>query len=511
MLDKGADIMAKARILVVEDERIVAMDLRGRLRKLGYDVVGIASWGEEAIGKAEELRPDLALMDIKIKGELDGIEVAQHLRTFLDIPAIYLTAYADEHTLERAKVTEAFGYILKPFEERDLHTTIDMALYKHKMERRIKESERWLAATLNSISDAVIATDAQGCVKFMNPMAQVLTGWSEEDALGNDSNQVFCPIDGKARAPIESPIVKALSEGVVARLPQGTLLVARDGSEIPIEDSASPILDEKGNISGVVLVFRDITERVRAQEALRQYNAELQTQNAELEAFAHTVAHDLKNPIGNMIGYAALLQEDEGNFTEELRQECLETIEQCGLEACNIIDELLLLAAVRKSEVQAEPLQMEHIVTKAKRRLRYMKQDRQAEIVVPESWPVALGYGLWVEEVWVNYLSNGIKYGGSPPRLELGATAQSDGMVRFWIRDNGPGLEPEDQDRLFTPFTRLNQVRAEGHGLGLSIVQRIVDKLGGQVGVESQVGQGSTFIFTLPTANGTKHDHGDGM
>jgi signal transduction histidine kinase len=132
-----------------------------------------------------------------------------------------------------------------------------------------------------------------------------------------------------------------------------------------------------------------------------------------------------------------------------------------------------------------------------------MVEQSHAEIVGPEAsaWPVALGYAPWVEEVWINYLSNALKYGGRPPRIELGAKAQPDEMTRFWVRDNGPGIPPEAQARLFTPFTRLDQVRAKGHGLGLSIVRRIVEKLGGQVSVESQVGQGSVFSFTLPGGN----------
>jgi signal transduction histidine kinase len=118
--------------------------------------------------------------------------------------------------------------------------------------------------------------------------------------------------------------------------------------------------------------------------------------------------------------------------------------------------------------------------------------------ITPELWPVAEGYTPWVEEVWINYLSNGLKYGGHPPRLEVGATPQDDGMIRFWVKDNGPGLDAEEQARLFAEFTRLGKVRAQGHGLGLSIVRRIMEKLGGQAGVESEVGQGSLFYFTLP-------------
>jgi signal transduction histidine kinase len=142
---------------------------------------------------------------------------------------------------------------------------------------------------------------------------------------------------------------------------------------------------------------------------------------------------------------------------------------------------------------------MAAIVASAQDRLSHEIEEHQVEISVPAEWPVATGYGPWIEEVWVNYLSNGIKYGGEPPRLSLGATRQPDGSVRFWIRDNGPGIAPEDQARLFIPFSQLNQVRANGHGLGLSIVRRIVERLDGKVGVASQVGKGSIFAFTLPT------------
>jgi signal transduction histidine kinase len=171
----------------------------------------------------------------------------------------------------------------------------------------------------------------------------------------------------------------------------------------------------------------------------------------------------------------------------------------------NIIEELLLLAGVRQTQVEAKPLDMTSILAEAQSRLSDVIQEQRAEIVVqqPGAWPVALGHAPWVEEVWINYISNGIKYGGRPPHLELGATAQDDGRVRFWIRDNGPGLTPEERGRMFIPFTRLAQARATGHGLGLSIVRRIVERLGGQVGVESEglPGRGSVFYFTLPVSN----------
>ena len=183
-------------------------------------------------------------------------------------------------------------------------------------------------------------------------------------------------------------------------------------------------------------------------------------------------------------------------------QQYLQLVQEHSFKMGNIIDELLLLSSVRKlEEVRTEPLDMAAIVDEVQQRLSHMVEEYQAEVAVPDTWPVAQGHGPWVEEMWVNYLSNALKYGGRPPRVELGATAQEDGMVRFWVRDNGPGLTPEEQARLFAPFERLDQVRVAGHGLGLSIVLRIVEKLGGQVGVESVVGQGSVFSFTLPAAD----------
>ena len=255
------------------------------------------------------------------------------------------------------------------------------------------------------------------------------------------------------------------------------------------------------------LALRDLQKRLqeanrelaRRLEELARSNAELQARNEELDAFAHTVAHDLKNPLTSLIGYSTSLQKFRANLSDEELGRHLNAIAQSGRKMTSIIEELLLLSSVRKvEEVKMAPLDMAGIVAEAQGRLAYLIEEYRAEIVLPERWPTALGYGPWVEEVWTNYLSNAIKYGGQPPRVELGATERADGFVRFWVRDNGAGLTPEEQAKLFTPFTQLHQVRAEGHGLGLSIVQRIAEKLGGQVGVESQVGQGSVFLFALP-------------
>jgi len=256
------------------------------------------------------------------------------------------------------------------------------------------------------------------------------------------------------------------------------------------------------------LALRDLHRQIQAANArLARQLKELEARNEELDAFAHTVAHDIKNPLTMIIGYADSLLADHQRMSGDERDESLRTLKQSAAKIVNIVDELLLLASVRRTEVTLEPLDMNYVVEQACRRLAYLIRECRAEIVVPSEWPQAVGHAPWIEEIWVNYISNGCKYGGKPPRVELGARLLADGWVRFWVQDNGMGLSPEEQLRLFTPYTRLGgtqggapQVRARGHGLGLSIVHRIVEKLGGQVGIESEnlPGRGCTFSFTLP-------------
>jgi signal transduction histidine kinase len=238
---------------------------------------------------------------------------------------------------------------------------------------------------------------------------------------------------------------------------------------------------------------------LRSVELQRQID-EKEALIADLDAFAHTVAHDLQNPLSLIIGYASFLQTiAEETLNGEIR-EAVEPILQTSEKMVHIVDELLILSSVRQQEVRPISLDMAEIVSEVQKRLRQVIEEYGATLVLPESWPAAAGHPAWVEEIWVNYISNAIKYGGSPPRVELGAEPGADGMVRFWVRDNGDGLDPAVRDRLFAAYTRLDQVRASGYGLGLSIVRRIVDKLGGEVDIESpnRPGQGSTFTFTLP-------------
>jgi PAS domain S-box-containing protein len=261
--------MAGKRILVVEDEIITADDIRENLQDLGYTVLAVVSSGEEAIKKIEEASPDLVLMDIMLQKELDGIETAKQIRFRFNIPVVYLTAYSDKKILERAKITEPFGYILKPFSERELQINIDIALYKHKMEKELKESEKWLAAIIKGLGDAVVATDKNGIIKHMNPFAEAITGWKRENALGKPLTTVFNIISKETEKPTENPVTKAIRENIFYGLADNTILITKEGTEIPVDIIGSTIKDDNHSVIGIALIFSDIIERKKTEEALR--------------------------------------------------------------------------------------------------------------------------------------------------------------------------------------------------------------------------------------------------
>ncbi len=261
------------RIMIVEDERIVAEDIKRSLEDMGYNVPAIFSMGEDAIDKIKDVAPDLVLMDIVLQGKKNGIKTAMDILKSYNIPVVYLTAYADEKTLSRAKMAEPFGYIVKPFDEKELRSTIEMALYKHRMEKRLKESEEWLSTTLKSIGDAVIATDPLGNIRFLNPVAERLTGWAHKDALGRPLKDVFKIVSEETGNPVESPLDKIRETGVVVGLANHTVLISKDGGEIPIDDSGAPIKNMQGEVTGAVLVFHDVTEKRRAERELSKLSS----------------------------------------------------------------------------------------------------------------------------------------------------------------------------------------------------------------------------------------------
>ncbi len=263
--------MDKIRILIVEDEGLIARDIKDMVRNAGYEVSAVVGTGEDAVEKAETTHPDLILMDIILRGEMDGVEAAEKIRKRFNIPVIYLTAHTDENTLQRAKLTEPLGYTLKPVEQKELMTVMEMALYKHQMEIKLRERQSWLSTILQSIGEGVIATDRFGNITFINPVAEKLTGWNQPESIGKPLTSILHLVDEDTGKLVRVAIPELLANCSSNPL-NGNIQIVNYIEKTPIELTSTAIQDEKENICGLVLVLHDLTERKRYEEKLR-YNA----------------------------------------------------------------------------------------------------------------------------------------------------------------------------------------------------------------------------------------------
>lgn len=259
----------RTKILVVDDEPD-NVELLTAYLSYDYDIIPAYS-GREALNILEESQqdlPDLVLMDIMLKDGMDGVEAADHIHVNYSIPLVYITAYADDNIMQRAKLTEPFGYILKPFEESELRTNIEIALYKNEMENKLKESQKWLTAILNNTGDAIIATDQSGHVKFMNPFAEALTGWKQDEVLGKHLKDIFYVESEETGNAVEDPVEKVMREGAFYGLASQTLLVTKSNTRIPVDIIGSPIKTENGKLIGILINFSDISERKKIENLI---------------------------------------------------------------------------------------------------------------------------------------------------------------------------------------------------------------------------------------------------
>ncbi len=327
---------------------------------------------------------------------------------------------------------------------------------------------------LEQLDDGVVVLDGENRLVDLNPTAESLlgcNGW--EPGIG--ARQII-------------PFWARLEDRIAATETQSIEIDLGGESKSIIEVTSTPLHDDEGISLGRVLVLHDATTQVRLVR--------------DLDAYTETVARDLKTPLAAVIQCIDTVEAAKHEMTRESTHYLRSAGSACD-RMTETIDALLSFAQLRAwDDIKLEPLDMKRIVDSALQRLSATIAKSGADVVLPDQWQAAVGHPVWVEEVWANYISNAIEYGGTPPRVEVGAWPDGRGMLRCWVRDNGPGLDENQRAQLFTEFTRLEPGRTEGHGLGLSIVRRIVEKLGGNVGCDSLPGKGSTFWFTLSERGG---------
>ena len=489
-----------ARILVVEDESIVAFNLQQRLSKLGYDVPAIAVSGQESFDLVEQTLPDLVLMDIHIQGDMDGIDVAARLRETHAIPVIYLTAYSEDSTLERARKTRPYGYLLKPFSERELHATIQMAFERHKLEIELVDSQRQLQQALDAASLGVLELDKASTAITTSPRSADLIGWSPDQP--HTLADLLARVDASDRAAITSKLQESLSA------------LQHFSEEFRVLVEGLPprwVKIDAGHASGQRMtgVVQDISERKNNEIRLKMLNeglehlvaertSELNLSLKELEAFSYSVAHDLRSPVRAIVGFS---RELIGQHETELGSDGLDLatrITTAGQRMGALIDALLHMSRLSQVPMQLRVVNISAFATDIAAQLMDAAPQRVAQVNVSPNLEAMADPAL-VHSLLDNLISNAWKFCGrnEVTRIDVGAKTLN-GETVFFVRDNGCGFDMASANRLFGPFQRLHREDDyAGTGIGLTIVQRIVMRHGGRVWAYSEPGKGAAFHFTL--------------
>ena len=493
--------MKQKHILIVEDERIVSDDIRISLQKFGYAVSGTAVSGEEAIKKAEKLRPDLVLMDIVLKDEMDGIDAATLICARFDIPVVYLTAYADDKTLERAKITEPFGYLLKPFDDKDLHTTVEMALYKHEMGENLKESEERYRTLFEESRDAIYIISQEGKIVDFNQSMLDLFGYAREEMQGMDILEIYVNTDDRKKL-LEQIEKKGFVKDYELKLHN------KDGKDMNCLLTSTVRRTSDGNISSYQGSIHDITVRKRAEQEsikaknsaekalrqLRKVQARLiqRERLAALGELSAGVAHEINNPLHIISGHAQMLLMDGGLDSE--MEETLKIVEKQVERASRITNQLLNFS--KRTEPEIVVLDINEALNNSFVLLKHQLAQESIKIVKQlHSEPVYLHADpAQLQQVFLNLITNASQSMPEGGTLII-STGVRDSDAEINFTDKGCGIPRKDLNRLFEPFFSTKE---KGAGLGLSIVYGIIQAHKGSIKVKSKVGEGTTFTIKLP-------------
>lgn len=516
--------MRKTLILVVEDEVIVAENIRSKLEKFGYIVPETATSGEQAIECLEELRVDLVLMDIELEGEMDGIQTAEHIRAQYGLPIIYLTAYADEKTLQRARITEPFGYLLKPFQTRELHSNIEMALYKHRTEIRLKAGEERYRRISSAITDYIFSVKIQELElveSSHNAACFAVTGYSEEEFQQNSRlwHDIIYAADLDDVLAQEERILRERNTE-----PLEHRIIRKDRAVRWVKNTPVLHYNQQGDLVSYDALIQDISERKESDLALETERAslalrvdertfELKRANAELaragrmkDEFLATMSHEFRTPLHTILGMTEALQEEIFGPLVPKQHNALTNIQESGRHLLSLIKDILDLAKIGAGKLTLHMTDVS-VDSLCQASLRFIKQEarkKHLQVAFAQHSDITSFEAdeRRLKQILVNLLSNAVKFTpeGGKVGLEVDSS-QEQGRISFTVWDTGIGIAEEDIDQLFQPFVQLDGTftrKHSGTGLGLSLVARMVDMHGGSVRVESETGQGSRFIVTMP-------------
>jgi len=504
-----------ANILLVEDEALVVEDLTECLEGFGHRIIGIADRAEQAIALARTLQPDLVIMDISLKGAMNGIEAAAAIRKHQDVPIVFLTAFSDEQLLHKAQAAMPYGYLLKPYKERELKATVQMALYKHRFDLQVRENQQWLHAVLCGMADGVIVCDGQAKVAYMNTAAERLTGFDKAEALGRRASEVLRLSDARTGILPEHPLEIALHEKRNVSISTGTLLNCKDGSQLPICDSCAPVFNKHQELVGAVCIFHDDSARLNEERRVlsEERTRQLEVQVAELEKldrlkedFLSTVSHELRTPLAN-IKLALQLLRNECDV--EARERYIAILQAQTEREINLVNALLDLQMLeRRLDLPQEYIHLQKWLARVAEPFRNQASQNQQEfaLALHEEALYVSTYPALLERAVTELLHNACKYTPADGSIQvqtrvLPAAAEAGACLQICFINTCQPISEAELVRLFDKFYRVpnnDPWQYGGTGIGLTLVKRLIEQLQGTILVENS-GEGRiTFLITLP-------------
>lgn len=485
------------KVLIAEDEHIVAQDLAKSLGGMGYDVAAFADTGADAVRIAQQVCPDVVLMDIRLRGDMDGIAAATEVWERWKIPVVFITSHSDPETVKRATNASPYGYIVKPFRPNELDATLRVAVRQNQLSREIFAEKDWFQVLLTEVSDGVIATDCAGRVQYMNRLAEKLTGWTTAQAAGKEIESVLRLRTLGAQVIPKFQVHEALRTGKATPRERFSLL-PQEGRPIAIDESASPIHNSRGEIIGAVTVFLDVTVSVQLDEDREILIRELERSNEELSGFAHAVSHDLQAPVRAIKAYTELLARKAQDSPADIGANLVSTITRAADEMDQLIRSLLTYAQVGQQQVTPEPVSLKSLIETVLPAVEPLLADAEATIEY-DDLPTIEADKVQIQQLIQNLLTNAAKYRKANRPLHVQISAES--KRNRWliaVKDNGQGIAPEHFVGIFEPLKRLHGREVPGTGIGLAMCRKIMERHGGRIWVESEgVDRGATFYFEL--------------